>query len=357
MRLQLRFPRFAKAAVALTLATALAGPAMAASAPDAWLTTKIKIALLTDEGVSARDVNVDTIDGRVTLHGIVGTAAEKAKAEQLARSTKGVREVRNLLQVVPSRAQDRAEASDEQLKERVSAALEADRSLADSDISVVSVRNGVVLLGGEAETLSDAYQAVQDAARVEGVAHVASEIRSPDELGDAELWRDGEIDEAGEQVQSTARDRWITTATKMRLMANTETPAFDINVDTRDGIVTLFGMVDSARAKEQAAAEARKVSGVRQVVNDIQVVSPGQASAVAKNDDVLEESIEQRIGAETALDDSKIDVEVEAGVARLTGTVKTRVDQVTALTIARATPGVQRVIDDLRLATPSVSLR
>lgn len=356
MRLQLQFHRLAKTALAIPLVFLLAGPASAASAPDAWVTTKVKLALATDEAVSARAVNVDTVEGRVTLHGSVGSEAEKAKAEQVARGIEGVREVRNLLQVVPASAKDRAEISDDQLKQRVEAALEADRVLDDSDIKVVSVNSGVVLLGGSADTLTDAYQAVDDAARVDGVVRVASEIRSPDELGDAELWKDGDIGKV-DQMESSARDRWITTATKLRLMANTETPAFDINVDTRDGIVTLFGMVDSAKAREQAAAEARKISGVRQVVNDIQVVAPSQAAKVGQKDDAVEDSIEKRIGAEAALSDSDIDVEVQAGVARLTGTVKSRSDQVAALTIARATPGVQRVIDDLRLAAPSVSAR
>lgn len=356
MRLQLQIHRWLMATLAVPLALALAGPAIAASMPDAWVTTKVKMSLLTDADVSALDVNVDTVDGRVTLHGTVGTAAEKAEAEKVARSIEGVREVRNLLQVVPARAKDRAQVSDEQLAERVTAALEKDRVLEDSNIKVQSVNSGVVLLGGKADSLTDAYEAVEVASRVDGVERVASEIESPDELGDADLWRDGDF-EKGDQMQSTARDRWITTATKMRLMANTETPAFDINVDTRGGTVTLFGSVDSAKAREQAAAEARKVSGVKQVVNDIQVVPAGQAKRVDQKDDQIESSIEKRIGEESALSDSDIDVEVEAGVARLSGTVESRSDQVMALTVARATPGVQRVIDDLRLASSPVSAR
>jgi len=33
----------------------------------------------------------------------------------------------------------------------------------------------------------------------------------------------------------------------VRLIANSETPGFDINVDTNNGIVTLFGVVDSPK--------------------------------------------------------------------------------------------------------------
>jgi hyperosmotically inducible protein len=355
MRSNTRFA-FTKVALIGSLALALAGPASAASAPDAWVTTQIKMSLLTDESVTARDINVDTMDGRVTLHGQVPTAAEKARAEKVAREISGVREVRNLLQVVPARAREHAKVTDDVLKQRGDAALSGDKALSDSDIDVKSVNGGVVLLSGRAKTLSDAYRAVDDAARIDGVVRVASEIRSPDQMADEEMWREGGYDEA-KYSSSAARDTWITTAVKMRLMANTETPAFDINVDTNDGVVTLFGVVESAAAKDQATAEARKVGGVRQVVNDLQVVAANRKDAVARNDDDVENAIEQRIEARDTLADDKIEVEVSDGVARLSGTVKTRSDQVTALTVARSTAGVRRVIDDLRLESPPVSLR
>ena len=61
--------------MAFTALTAHAG-----APTDAWITTKAKLALLTTEGVSVTDVNVDTVQGQVTLHGKVTTQAEKDKA-------------------------------------------------------------------------------------------------------------------------------------------------------------------------------------------------------------------------------------------------------------------------------------
>src|SRR2546430_16776447 len=43
---------------------------------------------------------VDTVFGRVTLHGTVRSAAEQAKVETIAQHINGVQGVRNLLQVV-----------------------------------------------------------------------------------------------------------------------------------------------------------------------------------------------------------------------------------------------------------------
>src|SRR5919201_3040040 len=92
-------------------------PAVALAVPDAWITAKTKLALLTAENVSGTHINVDTVDGRVTLHGSVGSAEEKAKAEMEARKIDGVKEVRNLLQVVPTKS-EAIKASDSEIKDR-----------------------------------------------------------------------------------------------------------------------------------------------------------------------------------------------------------------------------------------------
>src|SRR5262245_41536557 len=94
---------------AVVLALAFTAPARAATS-DAWITTKVKMTLLTTDGVHSNKVNVDTIDGRVTLQGTVGSQDEKAKAELASSKVQGVREVRNLLQVVPPARQDAVEA-------------------------------------------------------------------------------------------------------------------------------------------------------------------------------------------------------------------------------------------------------
>ncbi len=57
----------------------------------------------------------------------------------------------------------------------------------------------------------------------------------------------------------------------MRLLADRHTPGSSINVDTTDGVVTLFGTVESEEAKRAAEAQARKVSGVKQVVNRLEI--------------------------------------------------------------------------------------
>jgi hyperosmotically inducible protein len=354
--MQRRSRFIARSILGAALALTLAGAANAAQRSDAWITTKVKMSLLTSEGVSASKVNVDTVDGRVTLHGSVPTQAEKARAEQVASKVEGASKVRNLLQVVAPKNEAKTEATDDQVEERVKASLKTNRALADSSITVQSVNAGVVLLAGKAATLSDAHRAVGVTAAVPGVRRVASEIQSPDTLGDKELWYDGAYD-AAVYEGSAAGDTWITTAAKVRLIASSDTPGFDINVDTNNGIVTLFGVVASEQAKRSAEAEVRKVGGVKNVVNDLQIVAEAKQDRVEQQDDQISKAIQARIEAVGGLEDSDIDVAVSNGVARLSGTVMSRTDQVAALTVARSTAGVRRVIDDMRLESPAVSSR
>jgi osmotically-inducible protein OsmY len=342
-------------ALAFALVYGSANVAGAAQQPDAWITTKVKMALLTDRGLESVRVNVDTIDGLVTLHGRVDSDAEKAKVAQVARSIDGVREVRNLLQVEAAGAMDakRASVADDVLAKNVATALKADRALADSSIEVASAHDGTVLLGGKAATLSDHHRAIDVTARVDGVRRVASEIESPDTLADEELWHDAKPEgNAMAETQQLATDVWITSAAKMRLLASEGTTAFDINVDTSDGSVTLFGKVDSAAAKTQAEAEVRKVEGVRNVVNALEVVALENQDRVANTDAALVGVIESRLDRREALADGDVKVEVSNGVARLSGTVNSYSERITALSLARSTLGVRRVIDDLKVQSP-----
>ena len=335
--------------LAVVVSVALAAPARAAT-PDAWITTKTKLSLLTTEGVSGTAIHVDTILGKVTLHGKVRTAEEKAKAESIAKKIDGVLEVRNLLQVVTPQREKAVQLSDDALKLRVEKALQGDSSLKESSISVKSVNKGVVLLAGTAKTLSAHLRAVETVAWVPGVGRVASEIKSPDALADAEIWREPTAKRSSKEsgIWEAASDTWITSATKMRLLTDSRTPALDINVETRAGVVTLFGTVHSQEAKAAAAEDARKVSGVKRVVNDLQVMTRAKEAAVKVRDEDIESDVKK---AFEKADFKDISVEVKNGVVRLTGTVPSGTRRLDAAVLARSIQGVRAVKDDLRLAT------
>ena len=125
-----------------------------------------------------------------------------------------------------------------------------------------------------------------------------------------------------------------------------------VNVDTRAGVVSLFGTVATEDLKARAAQQVRQVAGVKGVENDLQVVPDVAAKRVEVRDEQVLEAVRKRLDARDTLEDADIDVAVENGVVRLTGTVATQRDRLTALTVARSTDGVGSVVDGLELKRP-----
>src|SRR5262249_48336579 len=84
------------------------GPASqnAAAIPEqmnsAWVTTKIQAKYFADPGIKARDLNVSTTNGVVTLSGRVDNDAEHQRAVEVARNTDGVTRVEDHLIVQPA---------------------------------------------------------------------------------------------------------------------------------------------------------------------------------------------------------------------------------------------------------------
>lgn len=69
---------------------------------DATVTTKVKSALASDGGMTlANKVGVETGQGVVQLSGFVPSSTDKERAEDIARSVKGVKGVTNDLVVQP----------------------------------------------------------------------------------------------------------------------------------------------------------------------------------------------------------------------------------------------------------------
>jgi hyperosmotically inducible periplasmic protein len=173
-----RTKHFHIVAAALALGMCLSGTAaLAADTPDAFITMKTKIALMTTDNVSAADLNVDTVNGVVTLHGKVATDGEKNKAEQVTARIDGVKSVKNLLQIVPNSKREIVDRSDADVKDAVQAAFKANARVKDSGISVASVNKGVVLLAGRGKSLESHLEAVQVAYAVKGVRRVATEVQ------------------------------------------------------------------------------------------------------------------------------------------------------------------------------------
>lgn len=62
---------------------------------DTTITAKVKTALLADKDVSGLSINVETFKGIVQLSGFASSTSEAQKAVQIARTTAGVKSVKN----------------------------------------------------------------------------------------------------------------------------------------------------------------------------------------------------------------------------------------------------------------------
>ena len=85
-------------AAALFFATACSrddGKTAGQTIDDSAISAKVKASFAQDPGVRAIDVKVDTHLGAVQLSGWADTAAEKARAEELAKAVPGVKSVDN----------------------------------------------------------------------------------------------------------------------------------------------------------------------------------------------------------------------------------------------------------------------
>jgi len=361
--------RLAAAASSLIAITLVLWSAPALAAPDAWITANVKTALITSPDVHAGPINVDTNDGRVTLHGEVASTLERRVASQVASRVDGVRSVNNLLQIVPRDARKMVHVSDARLKTRVSNVFRNDPQLAHSGIHVASVNRGVVLLSGRARTSMQRLHALEVAARVPGVRRTASEVTTPNDRDLADDWdrhrndrvNDDRRDRYGNRTaandwnddrrradndRSNVPDAWITASTKMKFATDGLVPATTINVDTDNGEVTLFGTVPSQASAQQAVRLARQVDGVRAVHNELVVVPRDDRRQATADDGRITARIKDRFDRAN-FRQANIHVDVRAGVARLTGTYDRDRDHYDALMLARSTPGVLYVQDDL----------
>jgi len=171
---------------------------------------------------------------------------------------------------------------------------------------------------------------------------------------------------AGQGTRSVGQvidDSTITASIKTKLMEDQRTEAFDINVTTRQGMVTLEGGADSALAKTTATNIAKATEGVKSVDNRIVVAAEGSLArreantATASGEvragaaELAEESkdawlttkVKSQLLAEDEVDGSKINVETRGEVVHLSGVIESSSMKAMAIRIAENTEGVRAV--------------
>jgi hyperosmotically inducible protein len=177
-------------------------------------------------------------------------------------------------------------------------------------------------------------------------------------------------------VACAQTDAGITGKVKSKLAADDTVKAYQIDVDTKDKVVTLSGNVDSQTAKDQAVALARGTEGVADVVDNITVAGgsaamPGEHPAgemgggaamggnapnpepdrpvgTVMDDAAITAAVKAKLLADPTVGGLKIDVDTRNGVVYLTADhMKSQTEIDMAIKLAKETSGVKSVENKL----------
>jgi osmotically-inducible protein OsmY len=125
----------------------------------------------------------------------------------------------------------------------------------------------------------------------------------------------------------------------------------DIGVSVKSGVVALTGFVGSYTQKLQAEADAKRVSGVSGVANDIQVRIP---SVDARPDPEIARDVVAQLKAELPFSYQQIKSVVKNGWVTLEGNLAWNYQRMRAESATRRVTGVTGVSNQIKLA-PQVS--
>jgi hyperosmotically inducible protein len=180
---------------------------------------------------------------------------------------------------------------------------------------------------------------------VASIAHAQTTSPSPP----AERSTTDKAKDAARSTGDAVSDSWITAKTKMSLMADERVSATDVNVTTRQGVVTLTGKVPSDEAKKAAAANAEKIDGAKRVINNLTVVAIKDTKRIEREDDQITQDVEDRLKKDKGLKQADIDVKTENGIVTLTGEAPSLRSSVRASEVAHRVPGVRAVQNELKV--------
>jgi hyperosmotically inducible protein len=199
---------------------------------------------------------------------------------------------------------------------------------------------------------------------------------------------------------NTIKDGWLVMKVHSEMVDEDVLSGSNIDVDVKNGVVTLQGTVPSEAARARALAVAKANDGVKNVVDQLKIAPARGTNMAARANNAGDKAeraadragdkaeragekaeragekaadktasatrnagravddgwIKSKIYAQymadwnTVLDDSNIDVDVENNVVTLSGTVKSAEAKAKAVATAKATDGVKSVRDNLKVA-------
>ncbi len=268
---------------------------------DVWLSTKIHAKFVGDRDIKARDVNVSTQDGVVTLKGRVLNESEHQLALTLAKNTDGVKQVVDNLDVEvagppPARTVNGGTAGAAATSGTSALPASPPPPIAISDDArittgiqskyfmddrikgrriVVTTNAGVVTLNGEIADDTERAEALLLARTTEGVKRVEDNLTiAPAPASTAPAPPAAAAPSpAGKEptVAAVDTDAALADRIKSQLASDTQMKNAPVEVTAKSGVVTMRGTVPTRAAKEHALTVVSGIDGVTQVVDRIQI--------------------------------------------------------------------------------------
>jgi len=300
-----------------------------ADRPDPEIRTEIQQRLKWDTLVDHVLIDVEVVDGVVSLSGTVGSAAEKRRARfdawvagVTSVNISGL-EVKRWARDPDLRKDKYAEKSDAEIRQAVNDALLYDPRVFSFKVDPV-VSDGVVTLRGEVDNLKAKRAAARDARNTVGVERVVNrlKVRPAESIGDETI--------AARIAAALIRDPFVKRS--------------QIDLSVTSGVAYLYGTVDSYFEKAQAEDVASRVKGVTGVKNYLLVRAVDQdliydpyvdtwyshdydwylrhpSSLTLKSDAELEADIRDELYWSPFVDIDDVKISVQNGVATLSGRV------------------------------------
>jgi len=370
---------------------------------DMDISIAVENQIFKDPGVSFNTIDVNTVDGIVTVSGTVKNILARDRAVKVARTVKGVRSVVDRIVVNPPGRPD------EEIKKDIERAFILD-PLSESWEVDLRVNNQKVTLYGTVDSWAERDLVAKIAKGVRGVTDLENNIgvdikteRNDTEIreeidrrlhwdalvddylidvkvNDGKVVLTGTVGSAAERVQAhrdamvagvkevdssglevkwwgrnenLRRDKYalrpdneIRQAVKDAFLFDPRVNMFDIKVSVDNGRVTLNGTVDNLKAKRAAAKDARNTVGVWHVRNFIKV-RPGTPT-----DKESADNIREALDMNPYIERYIIDVSVEDGEATLKGTIDNFFEKSLADDVAAGIYGVTEVHNRIRVEKP-----
>jgi hyperosmotically inducible protein len=197
------------------------------------------------------DIKIRSTDGAVTLTGVVIQESHKTLAQDTVSDLPGVKSVDNKLEF---KGESPARDSDAWLITKVKTTLLFHRSVS-AGTTEVDVKAGIVTLKGSAANQAQKELTTEYVKDVEGVKGVKNEMTVAKTPGNTQS--------VGENID----DASITAQVKTTLLYHRSTSALNTKVETKGGVVTLYGKASNRAERDLATKFAGDISGVKSVTN------------------------------------------------------------------------------------------